>query len=163
MGLASYTNGNDIFTVNKIETYEPIERDSAEALSLVNYDVDSEEEYKLAMQESVNQRLAYEVIKNDTRVGYVYNRIVDGVYYGSCINVIGFEAMVIALKTMFEIHDSHKIVFKPHGGNLNLFKSLVLGQTIRAWHNGKETVSVMKDVVLSRGEKAFSYLGLKEL
>lgn len=164
MVLASYTNGKHTYTVNLITTKEKIPSDSAEALELVNHDIESIEEYVNAMNQSVEQGLAYEIHRGTERLGYVYNRNVDGVYYGASINVKGFEAMAIALKTMFEINKTaHKIVFKPHGNNIMQFKGMIKGQSIRAWHNGKQTVSILRSEVEPIGERVFNYLGLEKI
>lgn len=161
MAHASYTNDTNVYTVHTISEYN--NTDAEDALLLVNYDVDDVEAYKSAMKDSVQQGLAYEIYKDAERVGYVYNRMVGDVYTGCSINIQDYEAMAIAFKHMFEVCDKHKIVFKPHGGNVHMFKGLLSGTALRTYNNGKDTVSVLRKDVEEKGYKVFMYMGLKEV
>ena len=162
MVAVSYTNGSDTYLVQPILDVLSKRADAIAALALVGNDTPLDK-YENAMKQSIEQRLAYEIYKNDTRVGYVYNRVENNTYYGACINVKGFEAMAIAMKHMFEIYDSHKIVFSPHTHNLKSFKSMIKGSIIRAWHNGRKTVSILREDIVPQGIKVFNYLRLREI
>jgi hypothetical protein len=162
MEAVSYTDGNDIYTVKPITDTIMLGADAEAALEIVGYD-NPTELYKEAMLESILQGLAYEIWKNDGRVGYIYNAVIDEKYIGISINVKGYEAMAIAMKHMFEINDSHKIIFHPHSIGVGAFKSMLLGTSIRNMHNGKNEVVILKKDIVYKGHKVFHYLGLREI
>jgi hypothetical protein len=162
MKVVSYTDGNNTYTVRPITDTIMLDIDAHAALAIVNYD-NPIEQYREMMLTSIQQELAYEVWKNNERVGYVYNVVKDDVYTGASINVKGYEAMAIVMKHMFEIYDSHKIVFHPHSTGIDAFKSMLLGTSIRNMHNGSNEVVILKKDVYEKGCKVFTYLELKEI
>lgn len=161
MEAVSYTNGSDIYTVKPIVGYGTVDADADNALNLVDYDIESIDDYKNAMKDSVDQGLAYDAWKNDERIGYVYNRIVGHLYVGCSIYSTSLISMILLFKTMFEMHDANKIVFQPHGNNISKFRSLILGTSYRLYNNGANTVTILKKDVETKGRAIFKYLGLK--
>lgn len=159
---ASYRSSTDLYEVRMITTQTKINADVDTVRDVIKDT--SIVKYKEAMKESVRQKLAYAVWKNGERVGFVYNRIEGYRYLGCSINILDHIAMILAMKTMFEICDKHKIEFAPHTGNLKYFKSMLLGHSIRGWHQGeRDSVVVMREDVESKGLKMFKYLGLEML
>jgi hypothetical protein len=158
MAVASYTCDGDIYTVMLIDDISKIESDMESVKDVIS-DTDPIE-YKANMVESIRQGLAYEIYKNEDRVGFVYNKVDGYKYQGCSINITDTIAMLIALKTMFEIHDSHKISFNPHTTNIRDFKSMAYGPDIRVYYTTKEPLVLRRDMLEEKGLKLFKYLGI---
>ena len=148
------------YYVKSIKDYSYIATDTYQIIDAIE-DTDIAK-YKANMKLSVDQELAYSIYKDTERVGYVYNYTIDKAYYGASINIQNPVAMILGLKTMFEIYDSHKISFVPHKNNLKYFKSLALGSSIREYHNYNTPVAILRDALLTKGRKAFFYMKIEE-
>lgn len=120
-------------------------------------------EYRDNMAESVQQGLAYEIYKNEDRVGFVYNRVEYGEYMGASIYITDTLAMLIALKTMFEIYDYHKITFVPHEDNLKYFKAMAYGPDIRVYHETGNHLVIRREDLETKGLRLFKYFGIEAL
>lgn len=160
MVAASYIRGSTKYSVEPITTYEMIDHDIGMVLELI--EGTPLDKYRHNMEVSVDQRLAYAVFKGTERVGFVYNRVEGNKYYGSSIYVWkDLVAMMVAMKTMFEIAPYKKITFVPHKDNLKYFKSMIAGDKIRAYHSGKTTVTIVGDKLMAEGPRLFEYLGIE--
>lgn len=120
------------------------------------------QEYKSAVLDSIDQELAYSVYKDEERVGFVYNRVYDNKYYCASIRIDDPIAVVVALRSMFEIANYTKILFLPHNDNLKYFKSMIDGHVIRAFHSGLPSVSITKKRMWDEGVRLFKYFGLEK-
>lgn len=162
MVLASYTNKRNLFIVVAVTDPTFVEEDYETVKDLIT-DTDMEL-YKQKMYQSVEQGLAYRVYKDNVLTGFVYNIIHNGKYYGASIKVVDIESTLIALKTMFDIVDYHKIEFLPHTHSLQMFKSMIRGTVIRTFHNrGRGTLSILRSDIVPLGERLFKYFQLEEL
>lgn len=163
MIIATYLGNDSIYEVKEILDNTVVKVDAVESLALVDYNVESVEAYECNMDLSIEQKLAFDVYKNNQRIGYVYNIIDNEVYIGCSIHLVDTIGMLLAFKTMFEICDKHRIIFAPHGNNINMFKSLVYGPSYRMYNNGSNTVTILKDDMVSKGQRMFKYLGIEEI
>jgi hypothetical protein len=161
MAVASYICECNIYTVTLIDDINKIESDMESVKDVIS-DTDPIE-YKANMIESVRQGLAYEIYKNEDRVGFVYNKVDGNEYQGCSINIIDTIAMLIALKTMFEIYDNHKISFNPHTTNIRDFKGMAYGPDIRVYYTTKDPLVLRRDILEEKGLKLFKYLGIDTL
>jgi hypothetical protein len=161
MAVASYICEGNIYTVTLIDDTNKIESDMESVKDIIS-DTDPIE-YKANMIESVRQGLAYEIYKNENRVGFVYNKVDGYEYQGCSINILDTISMLIALKTMFEIYDSHKISFNPHTTNIRDFKSMAYGPDIRVYYTTKEPLVLRRAMLEEKGLKLFKYLGIEAL
>ena len=119
------------------------------------------DEYKSAMEKSVEQELAFSVYVEDTRVGFVYCYKEDFKYIGASLYIHhNLISVLVALRTIFEMSDSHKLVFTPHEDGLQYFKSMCTGPSIRAYHAVGSPVTVLRSSIYAKGERLFSYLGI---
>lgn len=162
MGPVSYVKGSTKYSVQPITTYEMIDHDIGLVIDIIeDTPIDL---YRKNMEMGVDQGLTYAIFKGNVRVGFVYNRVEKGKYYGSSIfidkDIIG---LLVALRTMFEIVDKKTITFAPHKDNLKYFKSMTTGESIRAYHSGKSTVVILKEKMLEEGVKLFKYFGLERV
>jgi hypothetical protein len=161
MAVASYICESNIYTVILIDNLNKIESDMESVKDVIS-DTDLIE-YKANMVESIRQGLAYEIYKNEDRVGFVYNKVDGYEYQGCSINIVDTIAMLIALKTMFEIYDSHKISFNPHATNIRDFKGMAYGPDIRAHYTTKNPLVLRREMLEEKGLKLFKYLGIEAL
>lgn len=156
-----YTSGTDAYVIYRIETtayvYEDVKKVEAKLCEQVS------EEYIEAMHDSVMQGLAYTVVKNGERVGFVYNRMKNGEYYGASICIWDQVGMFLCMRHMFEICDAHKITFIPHGDNWKYFKSMVHGSKLRMLHNGDNVVTITKENASKEGERLYRYFGIEKI
>lgn len=161
MDHASYTCDGLTYRVSFIEDTSSIDSDIATVIDTVqDTDIDV---YRSNMVMSVEQHLAYCIYKNDVRVGFVYNRVENGLYLGSSINITDTIAMLIALKTMFEIYDYHKIQFVPHNRDIRMFKSMAYGPDIRSYYSSNEYLVIRREDIEKNGLRLFKYLGIQYL
>ena len=121
------------------------------------------EKYIYNMLISVDQNLAFSVIVNNVRVGFVYSYLNNYVYTGASIHIhYDIVSTIIALKTIFDIQNSHKLVFIPHVGGLYYFKSMATELSIKAYYYNKSPLVVIRDNVYTKGEKIYNYLGITQ-
>lgn len=158
---ASYKSNTDIYEVRMITTEDMIDTDMRSVSETIQ-DTDPIV-YRENMVESITQSLAYDIWKNGTRVGFVYNRVDGYRYLGCSINIWDHIGMLLAMKTMFEICDKHKIEFAPHTGNLKWFKSMVQGAKLFEYNNGGTCIPILKRDVEANGVRMFKYLGIEKL
>lgn len=162
MTHASYTCRGDIYTVEIMPSGYMIDADIASVAHLIG-DTDPNE-YRDQMVESVEQKLAFAVFKNGTRVGFMYNKETHKGYYGCSINIPDNVALMVGMKTIFELSSKHKIQFKPHGKeSLKAFMSMAKGHNIRAYHSGSPYITIVKDYILPKTKKLFPYFGIEEI
>lgn len=162
MEAVSYTKDNHRYDVIPITDESYINADMQTVATEIQ-DTDPAA-YRANMQLGVQQGLAYSIFRDGIRIGFVYNRIENNRYYGSSIFIDrDLAGMIVAFKSMFEICDKHKIEFVPHTGNLHYFKSMIDGSTLRLFHNGAPTVTIMRDKMIADGYRAFHYLGIQQL
>lgn len=156
---ASYTCDSVVYTVKFITTTDYIMEDMLEVSEhIIDTDPDI---YRIYMMDSVAQGLAYDIWRDGVRVGFVYNRMEGVKYMGASIHITDSIAMLIALKTMFEIKDVHKISFFPHKSNLKYFKSMARGCDIRTYHTTGKPLPILRENMEANGRKLFSYLGIE--
>lgn len=162
METVSYTSTKgDIYRIEPIIDTLFIDEDMLSVIDIVS-DTDLVQ-YKSAMEDSIKQKLAYSVYENGARVGFVYNRVFKGKYYGASIYIKGVIPVIVALRSMFEIADFKSISFIPHKNNLKYFKSMIEGHNIRAYHSGIPTITIKKERMWNNGVKLFSYFGLEKI
>ena len=157
---ASYTHNEDIYEVQLIEDISIIADDIASIEQTIS--VKDKEAYLEAMEDCINQKLAFSVIKNGTRVGFMYNRIHKRQYEGCSIYLPSKIVMILAFKTVFELCNYGKIRFTPHEGQLNKFKSLTTKDSIRRHKAIGGPINVYKHLIYPIGEKLFYYMRIKE-
>lgn len=159
---ASYLSNECTYEVVFIDSYVDALVDAAYALQDVTSDVSVD--YLGRMKRSIDQRLAYRIVKDGVGVGFAYNLFEDDEYQGTSIHCVGDPvATVLLFKTMFEIHGGYKIKVMPHKGLLKYFISVATSASIKEYHTkGLPLVIVKKDITVA-GEKAFHYLGIKEI
>lgn len=159
---ASYVSNGFLYNVEFITEYSAAVVDATYALKDVASPVNTD--YLARMYRSIGQRLAYRVTKNGVSIGFAYNIFEEGEYQGCSIHCVGdVVATVLLFKTMFEVSDWHKIKIMPHDGLLKYFVSIATAASIKEYHTkGLPLVVVKKDIV-TVGEKAFNYLGIKEV
>ena len=118
--------------------------------------------YKENMVKAIEQKLAFSIYRDSTRVGFVYNYVEDFKYIGASIWIHSdMVSMLVGLRTIFEISDAHKLVFVPHKEGIRYFKSMVKGSSIRANYKTGSPLVVLRDVVYNKGFKMFKYLGIE--
>jgi len=117
--------------------------------------------YRDNMVASVYQDMAYCVYKNDVRIGFVYNRVEKYRYFGASIWMKDTIGMIIAMKTMFEVCDNHKIELVPHEGGMKDFLSMATGTSIRTYHTrNRDAIVFLKEDLAPKGERLFKYFGI---
>lgn len=159
MEAVSYIYKDDTYTLTPILNSNYIDEDYLTVREEV-YDT-PENVYKDNMLKAVSQGLAFSVYKNTKRIGFVYNYIEDYKYLGACIWLKNdYIGSLVALKTIFDITDAHKLSFTPHYNGIMYFKSMITGSDIRAFYSGQPYVSIIKSNVVAKGEKIFKYLGI---
>ena len=159
MDHASYICDGITYRVSYIEDTSSIDDDIATVIDTIqDTDIDV---YRANMVKSVEQHLAYCIYKNDIRVGFIYNRIEGDLYLGASINITDTIAMLIALKTMFEIYDSHKIQFVPHNRDIRMFKSMAYGPDIRSYYSSDGYLVIRRADIENNGKRLFNYLGIE--
>ena len=161
MEVASYICDGIVYTVKLIGDEGQVPKDIEKVLHLID-DTDPLV-YANNMIESVHQGLAYELYKENDRMGFVYNRIEDGNYYGASICIDDTICMLIALKTMFELYETHKISFMPHTTNLQCFKAMAYGPDIRMHYSAGNPLIIRRDELEQKGLKLFRYFGIEAL
>lgn len=159
---ASYTCKGNTYTVEIISNEDMIDTDIQSVVHLIEgTDIDK---YRTKMVESVEQGLAFAVFKNGERVGFMYNKETHKGYYGCSINIPDNVALMIAMKTVFELSGKHKIQFTPHGkASLKAFISMAKGHNIRAYHSGSPYITIVKSYIEPKTKKLFPYLGIEEI
>lgn len=159
MAVVSYTRGNDKYTIEPITDTTQASLDM-DTVRHVIWDTD-ESEYLRYMFISIKQQLAYALFKNGERVGFVYNMIQDGEYITCSIHIWDPIAMILGVRHIFDIHDSHKVKFAPHADNLKDFISMAAGPSIRIFHTtGIPTVYMLRSELYPKGERMLKYLGV---
>lgn len=108
----------------------------------------SEEAYKNAMMRSVEQNLAWYVMKNDEFMGYLYVSREGNVFNGNAIYGIDLYSMGLIWNQLFEVIGAVCVRFKPHKGQLVKFISIADKGSIRLFHAGiKDYIVVdIKDI-----------------
>lgn len=155
-----YVCNGSMYEIRPIDTYDMIDTDMMSVLDTIG-DTDINL-YMQNMRAGVDQGKAYDIWKDGTRVGFVYNREEDGMYYGSSINIWDHIGMILGMKHMFEISDKHKIVFVPHGDNWKYFKSMVQGNKLRMLYNGGNSVTILRDEIAGKYDsKLMKYLQIE--
>ena len=71
--------------------------------------------------------------------------------------------MLVALKTMFELYETHKISFMPHKANLQYFKAMAYGPDIRVHYSTRKPLVIRRDELEQKGLKLFKYFGIEAL
>jgi len=161
MEVVSYICNSTIYTVVPISNTSYIDEDiNTVRDKIVGTPIDS---YRSNMEESVRQGLAFCIHKDGNKVGFVYTYIKDHRYVGASIHVYGdIVSSMVALRTIFEVNDTHKIIFTPHSTGLDYFKSMATGPSIRAHHATGGPVTILRDTVYTKGQKIYKYLGIAE-
>jgi len=159
MEVVSYICKGIHYTVLPITDTAGIDSDIATIITEID-NVDMEE-YKANMIESVAQGLAYAVYRGEDRVGFVYNKVNGNRYLGCSIHIWDHVAMLIAMKTMFEIHNSHKIEFSPHSKNMKYFMSLLYAPSVRKHYVDGSPLVVLRDPLVSKGKDLFKYYSIE--
>jgi len=157
---ASYTCDGDLYRVEMITDTSMIDADMATVGDVID-DIDPEV-YRDNMVASVYQDMAYCIYKNDVRIGFVYNRVERYRYFGASIWMKDTIGMIIAMKTMFEVCDNHKIEIVPHEGCIIDYISMASGTSIRTYHCGtRDAIVFLRDELVPKGEKLFKYFGIQ--
>lgn len=162
MEAVSYICDNTFYTIKAITTCDSIPYDVNTVYSIIK-DTDITQ-YISNMELSVKQGYSFAIFKDGIRVGFVYSFKQNHQYIGASIYIIGdVVAASIALKTIFDITDSHKIVFMPHKDNLKFFISMIEGTSIRAHYTDNSPIAILRNVVYTKGTKIFKYLNIQEV
>jgi hypothetical protein len=159
MVAASYISDGIEYSVTPIVDYSHIDSD----IEVVHDRITdtSLEYYEQNMEDSVDQNLAFSVLKDGTRVGFVYMRMEGYKYIGACVYIHSDAiSSIVGLKTIFDMNDSHKVLFTPHENGLKYFKSMATGPSIRAYHATGTPLTIKRDTVYTKGVKIFKYLGV---
>lgn len=161
MEIAKYFVNNNIYNINKIIDVIEIDKDLEEVLDAIT---DTPlDKYKENMIKSVQQELAFSIYKDNIKIGFVYNYMEDFKYIGASMYIhTDIIATLLAFKTIFDINDTHKLSFIPHQDGIKYFKSIVLGDSIRAYHKIGSPVVVLRSTIYEKGFKMFKYLGIKK-
>lgn len=161
MVLASYKNNGHLYTVEPAQSFD-IEIDANLAMhNTGNMDLS---EYMSRMHDSVDQNLAYHILKDGVQVGMMYNRVTSLGYEGCCIYCVGdVIATMVLLKSMFEVYDTHKILITPFGGSLKYFISMATPDSIREFHLYGTPLTIVRSQLESQGPRLFKYLGIEVL
>ena len=108
----------------------------------------SEEAYKNAMVHSVEQDLAWFVMKNDKFTGFLYVSREGNVFNGNAIYGTDLYSMGLVWNQLFEVVGPVCVRFKPHKGQLSKFVSIADKSSIRLFHAGiKDYIVVdIKDI-----------------
>jgi len=120
--------------------------------------------YRNRMVESVKQGLAFRITKSGKRIGVMYNMVVGEEYIGCSIycknDPVG---MLILMKSMFDVYDSHKIKIMPHEGMIGDFVSMATADSIKQYHALASPLTITKATLVPKGEKMFKYLKIEVL
>ena len=159
---ASYRSRGSLYTVEQILNNDTILQDVTTATAEYT-DIDIATQVS-RMKESVKQGLAYHIKKDGNTIGMLYNAVENGMYEGVCVYCKNDTAgMMILMKTMFEIYDSHKITIKPYAGGLKYFVSIATAGSILKYHNGSGDIIIARKRLEEVGPKLFKYLGIEVL
>jgi len=157
--MIKYSAKGNCYTVVKC-TIDDIDRD----YELVRKDVDDcpEEDYKDAMRKSVESGVAYRSTDKDGKIAFLYTYIEDGYGRGASIYNGGSPiGLLCVLKTLGEGYPSHVVTMYPHKGNVGYIRSLVLGYSMRNWHNGNGPLVIKIDELRPKIDKLWAALGVK--
>lgn len=127
--------------------------------------VEVDEEYRSRMEESVRQGLAFRITKSGKKIGVMYNAMINGEYTGCSIYCKSDRVgMLILMKAMFEVCDTYKISVMPHNEeSMKDFVSMATTNSIVWYHTRGMPLVIMKNDVISKGEKMFKYLDIKAM
>lgn len=158
---AVYKCNNDIYTIIIISDTSYIDEDISSVSAMIT-DTDLAI-YKENMVQSVSQKLAFSVFKNDIRIGFMYNRLDVHVYKGASVRLTDPIGVLLGMKTVFELLDTHKITFIPHAGGIKNFLSLVYGPDIREYYSGAKDLVVRRVYIEPKGLQMYKYLGIEKI
>ena len=160
MEAVTYTCKGSRYEVVPITDVADIEVDIVEVLdAIADVDVD---EYKATMQVCIDQGLAFRVLVNGSKTGFVYAYMDEYKYIGASVWLPGdIVSTVVGLSRIFDQVDVHKMLVSPHTGGLGNFVSMATGQSIRAYHTADKPISILRDVVVKKGSRMFRYLGVE--
>ena len=162
MVYSTYKCKSDLYIVEPVDTYDAIESDYTIATADVN--IPNKGEYTSNMRQSIDQKLAYHIVKNGSQIGMLYNVITARGYEGACMycknDTIG---MLIMFKTIFEIYDYHKIYVTPHTDGLKYFISIATPASIVSYHIKGTPLTILRNVLEVQGAKLFSYFKIEVL
>lgn len=157
---ASYKCHGSLYTVERIDDYLTIDSDADRALrDTTGVDI---VEYTDRMEDSVNQQLAYRVMKDGLQTAVMYNRVVGYSYEGVSIYCEKDSvAMLILLKSMFEIYPAHKLLVMPYADSLKYFISMATSESIREYHLSGKPLVLVKAELEKNGPKLFTYMQIE--
>ena len=162
MEAVTYTCKGVRYEILPITDTEDIELDIEEVSYLIEDENVDMGIYRAAMVEAVEQGLAFRVVKDGTRCGFVYSYVEEYRYIGASINLPGdMVSVLLGLKTIFDIQDSHKILILPHDKGLKSFVSMATGKSIRAYHSVGMPLTILRSSIVEKGKKMFKYLGVE--
>lgn len=160
MPAVSYTSRGNTYTLKSIRNHKKVSSD----FKLVKHLVDGidPKEYKEYMHESIRQGYAYELLVNKERKGFFYNTLDNNGYYGRSIWIQSeIEGVVVMLWHMFNITDSHRIVFAPHSDNIKYFKSMITGPKLRMYNAAGTPVTITRQLFEEVKTKLMKYLDIR--
>lgn len=124
--------------------------------------VDTDEiTYKTRMLECIENSTAYEIIKDEVCVGFLYLYEDNKIWYGRSIYSEDLLGLVVCMVEITKMYGYVVIQFTPHNSTIKQYKSMLDSSSIRSYYSGIPYVVIRTKELKDKFAKIFTMYGIE--